>query len=131
MKNDVWIIILFLAIIAGVALSAAASPAIASETCRLGPQSYIAIQPSESEEARAEVVFDLPDLRSNRRFFYCVATLDGLSPDGHGVLVIVQRTPDGDVMTVWPPGGLRAEPARVRVPENGAGVIHIYEDAIG
>lgn len=34
-------------------------------------------------------------------------------------------------MTVTPPLGYLAIPESMIVPENGAGVIHIYEDAIG
>ena len=101
--------------------------ALAQDTYAWTPDTRITLQPTSQPGAVAEVVFLNTEIHT--AFAYALPlTLDGLT-----VSVAVEINADGpaDRFTVTPPEGFIAWPESLLVPENGAGVIYIMDEAIG
>ena len=102
--------------------------AAVAETYAWNHETHVTIQPTKQPGAVAEVVF------LNTNIHTLLAETIELTLDGLTVSVLFERDVDYDAsdrITVTPPPGYLAIPESVIVPENGAGVIHIYEEAIG
>ena len=99
--------------------------AVAEQTYRWTEQNYVTIQPSSRPGVEAEVHFvnDITHQRGSETF---TVELDGLP-----VEVEYRMNTHGadDTMTVTPPAGYVAEPPEIVVPEGGAGVVLILEEA--
>lgn len=100
--------------------------ALAEQTYRWTEQNYVTIQPSHRPGVEAEVHFvnDITHQRGSETF---TVDLDGLT-----VEVEFRMNTNGadDTMTVTPPAGFIAYPPEVTVPEGGAGVVLILEEAV-
>ncbi len=104
------------------------SAAIAGDTYRWNHETHVTLQPTSQPGAVAEVVF------ANQNIHTMLAEEIELTMDGLTVRVLFERDVDyeaSDRFTVTPPPGFIAIPDSLIVPENGAGVIHLYEEAIG
>ena len=104
------------------------SAAIAGDTYEWDDNTRVTIQDTAQPGARAEVVFLNTELHS-----LASETFDLTHGD---LTVTVTIAPDRaygqpDTITVTPPPGYLAIPESLVVPEEGAGVIFIYEGAIG
>ena len=102
--------------------------AAVAETYAWNHETHVTIQPTAQPGAVAEVVFLNPEVHGQFAYAFPL-TLDGIT-----VSVAMEINAQGgaaDRMTVTPPEGYIAVPDSVLVPENGAGVIYVYEDAIG
>ena len=100
------------------------SAAIAGDTYEWDDQTRVTIQDTAQPGARAEVVFLNTELHS-----LASETFDLTHGD---LTVTVTITPDRaygqpDTITVTPPPGYLAIPETLVVPEEGAGVLFIYE----
>lgn len=104
------------------------SAAVAQDTYAWDDNTRVTIQPTSKPGAWAEVVFLNSEIHTAFGYTFDL-TLDGLT-----VSIAMEINAQGgaaDRMTVTPPEGYVAVPDSVLVPENGAGVVHIFEDAIG
>lgn len=101
--------------------------AFAQDSHRWTPDTFIRIQPTIQPGAIAEVVFQNHEIHQLQREDFTLS-LDGLT-----VSVVFEMNVAGadDRYTVIPPEGFIAWPESLTVPENGAGVIYVVEDAIG
>jgi hypothetical protein len=102
--------------------------AAVAETYAWNHETHVTIQPTAQPGAVAEVVFLNTEVHGQFAYAFDL-TLDGIT-----VSVAMEINAQGgaaDRMTVTPPAGFIAVPDSVLVPENGAGVVHIFEDAIG
>jgi hypothetical protein len=102
--------------------------AAVAETYAWNAETHVTIQPTSKPGAVAEVVF------ANQNIHTLLSQTIELTLDGLTVSVLFERDVDYDAsdrITVTPPPGYLAIPESLVVPENGAGVIHVYEDAIG
>lgn len=88
-----------------------------------GGYSSIVIQPTDAPGAVAKIVFDNKTVHSDKLERFDL-TLDGLTVS---VEALVGRGLTPDRMTVLVPPGYIAEPPEIDVPEDGVGVILIYE----
>jgi hypothetical protein len=116
------------ALLLGILAWVVAFAAFAQDTFAWTPDTRVTIQPTAQPGAVAEVVFLNQEIHTAFGYTFDL-TLDGLT-----VTVVMEINAAGgaaDRMTVTPPEGYIAVPDSVLVDENGAGVIHIYEDAIG
>jgi hypothetical protein len=107
---------------------AALFAAAVAETYAWNHETHVTIQPTAQPGAVAEIVFLNTEIHGQFAYAFDL-TLDGLT-----VSVAMEINAQGgaaDRMTVTPPEGYIAVPESVLVPENGAGVVHIFEDAIG
>lgn len=97
--------------------------ALAQDTYAWTPDTRVTIQPG----AVAEVVFLNTEVHTAFAYAFPL-TLDGLT-----VSVAVEINAEGaaDRYTVTPPDGFIAWPESQLVPENGAAVIYIMDEAIG
>ena len=116
--------IIFAGLILGGSMAVAA---LAQDTFAWSPESRITLQPTSQPGAVAEVVFLNTEVHTAFAYAFPL-TLDGLT-----VSVAVEINADGpaDRFTVMPPEGFIAWPESLVVPENGAGVIYIMDEAIG
>lgn len=105
----------------------AAVAALAQDTYAWTPDTRVTIQPTSQPGAVAEVVFLNQEVHTAFAYAFPL-TLDGLT-----VSVAVEINAEGaaDRYTVTPPDGFIAWPDSLLVPENGAGVIYIMDEAIG
>jgi hypothetical protein len=104
------------------------SAAVAEQTRRWNDQTHITIQETAQPGAVAEVVF------ANQNIHTELAEEFDLTLGDITVTVRFERDVDAsasDRFTVTPPPGYLAIPESLVVPENGAGVIFLFEEAIG
>lgn len=103
------------------------SAAIAGDTYEWDDNTRVRIQDTAQPGARAEVVFLNNELHSLPSETFDLT---------HGDLTVtVTITPDRvygqpDTITVTPPPGYLAIPETLVVPENGAGVIYLFQDGM-
>lgn len=104
---------------------AAFSAAVAKDTHMWGPTAYVTIQPSTRPGVLAEVHF-VNDTMHTMMVETFDLTLGDLTVS---VRIDAQLSMEPETMTVTPPAGYIAYPPEVTVPEGGAGVVLILEDA--
>ena len=100
------------------------SAAIAGETHRWNHETHVTIQETSQPGAVAEVVF------LNTNIHTMLSEQFELTLNGLTVTVLFERDVDidaSDRFTVTPPPGYLAIPETLVVPEEGAGVLFIYE----
>jgi len=102
------------------------SAAIAGETYRWNHETHITIQPTSQPGAVAEVVFSNTDIHVFGREVFDL-TLGDIT-----VTVVYEMNVNGadDRFTVTPPPGYLAIPETLVVPEEGAGVIFVFQDGM-
>lgn len=103
------------------------SAAVAEDTYAWNHETHVTIQPTKQPGAVAEVVF------ANQNIHTLLSQTIELTLDGLTVTVLFERDVDyeaSDRFTVTPPPGYLAIPESLVVPENGAGVVVIYEGGL-